>query len=193
MSVCAASYRTAPVPAALPSTYALVAASSSSVGAATFRRASGTVSSTPAVPCASFPASSAAFVKWIFSPVPNDSPSPENSAPVTRRLPVSVPSVLSSLPSSAALTALFCTGFSDAASSATSTTVLFAPASTPSSLVLSAADIRPLADVVATAVPALPSSASLTALFWTGFVLVASSAASTMVFVAPDSMLRSLV
>ena len=145
------------------------------------------------MPCASFPASSAAFVKWIFSPVPNDSPSPENSAPVTRRLPVSVPPVLSSFPSSAALTALFCTGLVDVPDIESSTMTLVAPSSMPSSLTLSLADIRPLAVWLATAVLALPSSAVLTALFWTGFVLDASSAASTMVFVAPDSMLSSLV
>ena len=146
-------------------------------------------------PCEMRPASEAAFSKWMpvsLLVLPTDTdPSALTVCPTFKEAEISPPRV-DSLLSSAALTALFCTGFSDAASSAASTMVLFAPVSTPSSLVLSAADIRPLADAVATAVPALPSSAVLTALFCTGLVDVASSAASTTVLFAPASIPSSL-
>gem|GEM_PF-3971223 len=71
-----------------------------------------------------------------------------------------------------------------------------------SNFFLSAADIRPFALAVATVVSALLSnavlsallsSAALTALFWTEFVLDASSAASTMVLFAPNSIPSSLL
>ena len=62
-----------------------------------------------------------------------------------------------------------------------------------SSFFLSAADIRPFALAVATVVSALLSNAALTALFWTEFVLDASSAASTTVLLAPVSIPLSLV
>ena len=146
-------------------------------------------------PCEMRPASEAAFSKWmpvsaLVLPTDTD-PSALTVCPTFKEAEISPPSV-DSFPSSAFLTALFCTGFSDAASSATSTVVLFAPASTSLSFVLSAADIRPLVDVVATAVPALPSSAALTALFWTGLTDPASSATSTTVLFAPASMPSSL-
>ena len=126
----------------------------------------------------------------LVTPVETAPPAPTVS-PTSRFPEISPPSV-DSLLSNAVLTALFCTGFSDAASSAASTVILFAPASTPSSFVLSAADIRPAAPVVASAVLALLSNAALIALFWTGFVLDASSAASTTVLFAPASTPSSL-
>ena len=150
------------------------------------------MSSTPAEPCLSCAASSAAFVKWTCSPVPNDKPLSENTAPLSVRLPVTVPPVLSSFLSSSAFTALFCTGFSDSAEMASSTTVLFAPASTPSSFVLSEADIRPAADCTATAVLALPFNAAVITLFCTGFSDVVDKAASTVMLAPPVISLMAL-
>ena len=83
------------------------------------------------------------------------------------------------LSSTYCLTTWFATGLVDDPDMALSMVVLFAPAAIPSNFFLSAADIRPLADVVATAVPALPVNAAVTTLFWTGFVLVADNALST--------------
>lgn len=55
----------------------------------------------------------------------------------------------------------------------------------PSSLVLSAADIRPAVDRVAVAVLALPANADVMTLFWTGLVLVVDSALSTSIVPPP--------
>ena len=89
------------------------------------------------------------------------------------------------LPAAATLSSTYCfttwfaTGLFDDPDMALSMVTWVAPAAIPSSLALSALDIRPLADVVATAVPAFLSSAALTTLFCTGLVLVADSALST--------------
>ena len=67
-----------------------------------------------------------------------------------------VPAVsVACLPFSAEVTTLFCTGLTEVSDKALSTMVLFAPDSMPFNLVLSDELMRPLADVVATEVPAL--------------------------------------
>ena len=83
------------------------------------------------------------------------------SAAAIKPLDVCVAAFVSALPSNAALMTLFCTGFSDAASSVASTTVLFAPFSMPSSLTLSDADIRPSLFVVATALTICPETSAI--------------------------------
>ena len=83
------------------------------------------------------------------------------------------------------MTTLFCTGLVDVSDMTSSTMVLVAPSSTPSSLTLSDLDIRPAADCVATAVLALPASADVMTLFCTGFVLVLDSALSTSIVPPP--------
>jgi len=90
------------------------------------------------------------------------------------------------------LITLFCTGLVDVSDMASSTMVLVAPSSMPSSLTLSAADIRPSASAVATSFPAFLSSSAVTILFCTGLVDVSDMASSTMVLVAPSSMPSSL-
>ena len=90
------------------------------------------------------------------------------------------------------LIALFCTGLTDDADTTLSTVTFVAPAAMPSSLALSALDIRPAADCVAVAVPALPSSAAAITLFCSGLALASDSALSTMTFVAPAAMPSSL-
>ena len=90
------------------------------------------------------------------------------------------------------MTTLFCTGLVDVSDMASSTMVLVAPSSTPSSLTLSALDIRPLADVVATAVPAFVFSAAVTVLFMIAAVDTGDSVSSTSTSLACASTVSSL-